>query len=89
MLRVLQAYPLPGLADPLAWLEMKTSSHLMFRELMQYSHGVLTCANTVGRSMRHPKRGSKETGKLRRPSESAGLSTSNNWRRPSELMSKT
>src|SRR5690242_7623774 len=40
-------------------------------------------ANTNARSTRHPRKGSNETAKPRRPFESAGPSTSSNSKRPS------
>jgi hypothetical protein len=46
-------------------------------------------ANVTVRSTRRLRRGSKETAKHKRPSVSAGPSTSSNSRRPSEPMSKT
>lgn len=67
-----------------------SSSHPV---IIPIAHGLgpYACAyaNVIDRSTRRLRRGSKETAKHKRPSVSAGPSTSSSSRRPSELMNRT
>lgn len=80
--------PRPSLPCPEACQGFPVSSHVHLERSWAEPLRAAQVLMQLRRSTRHLRNGSKETAKLRRPSESAGLSTSSSSRRPSELTSK-